>query len=226
VVALVAIGLTAMMSGAVPRERAAGEPFRAVRAENRLMLSVGAGFLTFNEKIVLSPVGGIQNLQPGKPNLFHLLIPPLWMREGGVERPAFTTLRPYYSSTHGRVRRFALLRPDGERVLTTDQITPDCRYVLTLEFGHVIPAQFTVNVGFSSSRSINAEAEFLYTPSNDGYPVVSGPSESVLTDLHVNADAHLQRWQVVQDDREVAPVTPHLVRLAREMSHVIRFGQP
>ena len=190
------------------------------------MLSVGAGFLTFNEKIVLAPVGGIQNLQPGKPNLFHLLIPPLWMREGGIERPAFSTLRPYYSSSHGRIRRFALLRPDGERVLTTDQITPDCRYVLTLEFGHVIPAQFTVNVGFSSSRSINAEAEFLYTPSNDGYPVVSGPSESVLTDLHVNADAHLQRWRVVQDNQEVAPVTPYLVRLARELDHVIRFGQP
>jgi hypothetical protein len=200
-------------------------PFRAIRAEDRLMLTVGPGALTFNETIVLSPLDRKRKLQPGNPNLLHILIPPLWVREGGEERPAFNTLRPYYSSSHGRVRRFALMRPDGEKVLTSDQITPDCRYVLTLEFGHVIPERFTVNISFSSNRGITPETEFLYTASNDGYPVMSGPSETVLTDLHVNADPQLLPWKVLQGDRELPHATPYIVRLDRELSHVIRFGQ-
>jgi hypothetical protein len=200
-------------------------PFRAIRTEDRLMLTVGPGALTFNETIVLSPLDKKRKLQPGHPNLVHVLIPPLWVREGAEERPAFNTLRPYYSSSHGRIRRFALMRPDGEKVLTSDQITPDCRYVLTIEFGHVIPDRFTVNVSFTSNRGISPETEFHYTTSNDGYPIVSGPSETALTDLHIIADAQLLPWKVLQGDREVPHATQYLVRLDREQSHVIRFGQ-
>lgn len=223
-VALLALAVVASAATGDYGEQEA-TPFRAVRTEDRLILSVGPGSLMFNETIVLSPVDRKRKLQPGNPNLLHILIPPLWLREGGEERPAFNTLRPYFSSSHGRVRQFALRRPDGEKVLTPEQITRDCRYVLTLEFGHVIPDRFTVNVGFSSNRGITPETEFLYTASNDGYPVVSGPSETVLTDLHVNADPQLQPWKVLQGDREIPHATPYLVRLDRELNHVIRFGQ-
>jgi hypothetical protein len=164
-------------------------------------------------------------LTPGEAHLFHLLIPPLWMKEGSEERPAFRTLRPYYQSSHGRIRRFALVRPDGEKVLTIENITPDCRYVLTLEFGHVIPERFTVNISFTSSSGINPEAQFLYTPSNDGYPVRSGPPESVITELRVNADPPLQPWKVLQGEQSLSRLTPYVVQLNRELNHVIRFAQ-
>jgi hypothetical protein len=213
------------MSAAAPLEPRDTAPFRAIRTQDQLMLSVGTGFMTFNETIVLTPIVARKDLQPGKPNLFHLLIPPLWLRDGTVDRPAFTTLRPYYSSSHGRVRRFALLRPNGEKVLAPDQITAECRYVLTLEFGHVIPERFTVNVGFASSSGINPTAEFIYTASNDGYPVRSGAPESVLTDLRVNAEPPLQPWKVMQGDKELVRATPYMVRLDRELNHVIQFAR-
>jgi len=224
----VVLGLVVYVSatfGAAPPRDVEAEPFRAIRTRDQLILSVGPGSMTFNETIVLSPLTKREDLQPGRPNLLHILIPPLWLKEGETERPAFGTLRPYYSSSHGRVRRFALMRPDGEKVLNPELITRDCRYVLTLEFGHVIPARFTVNVGFSSSRGITPETQFLYTPSNDGYPVISGPSETVLTDLHLNTDASLQPWKVVQGDKVLPRATDYLVRLDRELNHVIRFAQ-
>jgi hypothetical protein len=167
----------------------------------------------------------MEKLPPGRPNLVHVLIPALWAREGGVERPVFSTQRPYFQSSQGRVRRFALLRPDGERVLTPDQMTPECRYVLTLEFGHVIPKSFTINVNFVSTQSTNPEAEFLYTPSNDGYPVRSGPTEAFFTELRVKADAPLDPWKVIQDDKAVPRLTPYTVHLQREVSYVIQFGR-
>ncbi len=224
-VVLVLVAYVSATFGAAPPREVEAEPFRAIRTRDQLILSVGPGSMTFNETIVLSPLTKREDLQPGRPNLLHILIPPLWLKEGESERPAFGTLRPYYSSSHGRVHRFALMRPDGEKVLNSELITPDCRYVLTLEFGHVIPARFTVNVGFSSSRGITPETQFFYTPSNDGYPVVSGPSETVLTDLHLNTDASLQPWKVVQGDKVLPRATDYLVRLDRELNHVIRFAQ-
>lgn len=211
------------LRGAAPREPEA-VPFRALRAKDELTLSVGTGFLTFNQTIVLSPLGVKRTLEPGRPNVVHVLIPPLWLRDAGIDRPAFRTLRPYYNSSHGRVRRFAVMKPDGEKVLSTDQLSPDCRYVLSLEFGHVIPERFTVTIGFSSSSGINPEAEFVYTPSNDGQPVVSGAPETVLTNLRINAEAPLQPWKVLHGDAELPKITPYVVQLQREASHVIRFG--
>jgi hypothetical protein len=214
----------ATLFAAAPRE-VESETFRAIRVADEVRLSIGVAGMSFNETIVLSPLDLKEKRQPGRPNLLHVLIPPLWAREGGVERPAFNTLRPYYSSTHGRVRRFAVMRPDGERVLSNDQITRDCRYVLTLEFGHVVPERFTVTIGFSSNTGIGPETEFLYSASNDGYPVRSGPPESVFTLLRVNAEPPLLPWKVLQGDKVLPFATPYTVRLDRELNHVIRFAE-
>jgi len=201
------------------------KPFRAIRSKDNLSLTVGPGILSFNETIVMTPIDLKEKLIPGRANLLHILIPALWVREGGVERPAFSTQRPYFQASQGRVRRFALLKPDGERVLTPDQMTPECRYVLTLEFGHVIPEKFNVEVSFVSTQGLNPQAELLYTPSNDGYPVRSGPPESFFTELRVRADAPLDPWRVTQDDKPLDRITPYIVRLQRESSYVIRFAQ-
>jgi hypothetical protein len=191
------------------------------------MLSVGMSFMTFNETIVLTPIDLQKDkLKPGRPNIVHILIPPLWLRDGDVDRPAFGMQRPYFQPSQGRVRRFALLRPDGERVVTADQITPDCRYVMTLEYGHVIPDKITVQISFTSSSGINPTTEFRYTPSNDGHPVRSGPTETVVTNLRVTAEPYLQPWRVLQGDKQLPLATPYSVNLDRELAHVVKFGEP
>ncbi|MSU64972.1 MAG: hypothetical protein EXS38_02455 [Opitutus sp.] len=200
-------------------------PFRAIRSRDQLVLRVGGGFLTFDETIVMKPIGLKEKLPPGRPNLMYVLIPPLWLKDGTVDRPAFSTLKPYYQSSQGRIRGIALRRPDGEKVLTPDQITPECRYILTLEFGHVVPDEFTVTIGFTSASGINPSAEFIYTPSNDGYPIRSGSPESVFTELRVNADGPLAPWKVWQGTDVLSRHTPYAVQLTREASHVIRFAQ-
>jgi hypothetical protein len=201
------------------------ETFRTIRARDQLVLTFGAGVTSLNETILLTPIGLKDNLPPGIPNLAYVLISPLWMREGGRERPAFSTLRPYFQASHGRVRRFALLQPDGERVVQPNQMTPDCRYVLTLEFGHFVPKEFTVVVSFVSSRTTNPEAEFTYNPSNDGYPVRTGPTESVCTELRVHADPSFPPWEVLASGKVLPRVARATVQLQRELDHVIRFEQ-
>lgn len=200
------------------------KPFRAIRARDQVTLTAGPGILSFNETITMTPTDVDKKLPPGRPNLLHVLIPPLWMREGTAERPAFNTQRPYFQSSGGRVRSFALLKPDGERVLTEDQMTPECVYVLTLEFGHVIPQKFTVEVSFVSTRGINPDADYLYKPSNDGYAVRSGPTESVFTDLRINTDPSLENWRVLLENNELPRKSGHTVQLQREAGHVIRFN--
>jgi hypothetical protein len=200
--------------------------FRAIRTRDELRLTVGPGILSFNQTIEMTPIGKVGTLPPGRPNLVHVLIPALWVNEGGVGRPAFSNQRPYFQSSQGRVRRFALLKPDGDRVLTADQMTPECRYVLTLEFGHVIPQKFSVVVNFVSTQTLNPAAELHYNPSNDGYPIRSGPTASVVTDLRVKADVGYEEWRVTQGDSELPLVTPSTVQLQREVDHVIRFVRP
>ena len=208
-----------------PGEGRDPETFRAIRSRDQLILRAGPGFLTFDETIVMTPIGLREKLPHGRPNLMYVLIPPLWLKDGAVDRPAFATLRPYFQSSQGRVRGIVLRRPDGEKVLTPDQITPECRYVLTVEFGHVVPDQFTVTIGFTSASGINPTAQFLYTPSNDGYPIRSGSPESVFTELRVNADGALAPWKVSQGENILPLHTPYTVQLTREASHVIRFAQ-
>jgi hypothetical protein len=222
---VIAVAAVAVFAAAPPPVEP--DTFRAIRVQDQLSLSVGTSFMTFNETIVLTPIDVQKDkLQPGKPNLVHILIPPIWLRDGEIERSAFGIQRPYFQPSHGRVRRFVLMRPDGERVLAVDQITPDCRYVMTLEFGHVIPDKITVQVSFTSSSGINPTTEFRYTPSNDGHPVRSGPTESVVTNLRVTAESHLQPWRVLQGDKQLPLATPYSVNIDREVGHVIKFGEP
>ncbi len=201
------------------------KPFRAIRARDQLLLTVGPGLVAFNETIEMTPLETPDKLPPGRPNLLYVLIPPLWVREGGVERPLFSIQRPYFQSSQGRVRRFALLRPDGEAVRTPEQFTPDCRWVLTLEFGHVIPKKFTVVVNFVTTQTLNPGAELLYNPSNDGYPVRSGPTESFFTELRVRAEGAWEPWKVTQDGEVLPRATPYTVQLRREFNHVIGFAR-
>jgi hypothetical protein len=200
------------------------EPLHTVRAENRIVLQVSTSNLTLTETIVVSPVAvKKENEQPGAVNLVHLLISPLWIKEGESQRPAFTVVRPYINVTHGRIRRLALVRPDGEPV-SPDQMTPDCRYVLTLEFSHAVPKRFTVTVTMAQPTGIEAENELLYTASNDGQPFGSGPPESFYTVLRVIAEATLGPWKVMEGDKVLPRADSTSVRLNRNVSHTIRFG--
>jgi len=180
--------------------------------------------MTFSETIVLTPAA-VKNdrLRPGAVSIVHLLIAPFWLKDGNYQGPAFPVLRPQLTLSHGRVQRFALVRPDGETVRKVEEITQDSRYVLTLEFGHMLPEQLTVTVQMSSPTGLNPEAELLYTPSNDGHPFRSGPPESFQTVVHMIADPVLEPWKVARGD-EVVPRDGARVTLEREVSHTIRFG--
>jgi hypothetical protein len=201
------------------------EPLHTVRSENRIVLQASTSNLTLTETIVVSPVAvKKENEQPGAVNLVHLLLSPLWIKEGESQRPAFTVVRPYINVTHGRIRRLALVRPDGEPVISPDLMTPDCRYVLTLEFSHALPKRFTVTVTMAQPTGIEAENELLYTASNDGQPFGSGPPESFYTVLRVIAEATLGPWKVMEGDKVLPRADSTSVRLNRNVSHTIRFG--
>jgi hypothetical protein len=196
-----------------------------VRAEDIVRLLVGSGFVELRETIVVQPVSvKHEREKPGATSLIHLLISPLWIREGTRMRPAFTVMKPDLNPSHGRVRRFALVQPDGEVVRRLNEMTPESRWVLTLEFGHVIPKRFTVAIGLWSGRGITPDAEFVYTASNDGQPIRSGPPASIYTDLRVSPGSSLQPWNVVEGDQILPRIDSSTVRLNRDVSHTIRFG--
>src|SRR5262249_46741469 len=125
--------------------------------------------------------------------------------------------------SHGRIRRFILTRPDGESVSSMDEATPDCAYVLTLDFGHVVPKRFTVTLDLATG-GITRDTELTYNASNDGQPIRSGPTESTFTQLRVYPDPALQPWKVVQGDKVIPRFDSTTVRLEREVEHTIRFG--
>src|SRR5688572_1906707 len=111
-----------------------------VRSRDHITLHARIAYLTLSETIVLTPAGVKQDHQrPGAVNHVNLLIAPFWLKEGTREGPAFPVLRPQLTLSHGRVRRFAMVRPDGETIRSIDEMTADSRYVLTLEFGHMLP---------------------------------------------------------------------------------------
>lgn len=202
------------------------EPLVTVRASDRVMLYVRRPYMTMTETIVLAPAGPkTTTTRPGVNNVIHLLVAPFWLRDGSVEGLAFPMLRPQLTLSHGRVKRFALTRPDGEAVRHVSEATADCRYVLTLEFGHMMPDQLTVTMHFSAPVGLNPGAELLYTPSNDGHPLRSGPTESVQTVVRVIADEPLESWQVTKDGAVIErPSGYPAVTLDRDAAHVFRFG--
>jgi hypothetical protein len=201
------------------------EPLLTVRSRDRVTLHARSAYLTFTETIVVSPAGPKKE-QPraGTNNVIHLLIAPFWVKDGNFQGPAFPVLRPQLTISHGRVQRFAMVRPDGESVRSVAEITPECRYVLTLEFGHMMPEQLTVTVQMSSPNGLNPGAELTYKPSNDGHPFRSGPPESFHTVLQMIADPVLEPWKVMDGDREI-PRADAFVTLDRDVSHTIRFGR-
>ena len=202
------------------------EPLLTVRASDRITLHARSAYMTFSETIVVTPAA-VKNdrLRPGAVSLVHLLFAPLWLKDGNYLGPAFPVLRPQLTPSAGRVQRFALVRPDGEIVRKVDEMTLDCRYVLTLEFGHMLPEKFTVTIMMSSQTGLNPGAELMYTPSNDGHAFRSGPPESFETFVHIIADPVLEPWTVVKGDRVVprAESFPSVI-LEREVGHTIRFG--
>jgi hypothetical protein len=223
--------LTALFLGSHVRAAAEADPasdvLPTVRSGDSITLTVGGSFLNLSEVITMTPIDvKAVNERPGSANLVHLLISPLWIKEGDSQRPAFTTVRPYITPSHGRVRRFALMRENGEDVRNVEQMTPDCRYVLSLEFGHVIPKQFTVTVTMATPRGVPPETEFLYTPSNDGQPFRSGAPETFYTLMRVKAEPTLDPWHIVKDGAILPRADSSSVRLDRNVSHTIRFNVP
>jgi hypothetical protein len=201
-------------------------PLTTVRARDRVTLHVRRPYMTMSETIVLSPAGAKSTTtRPGVNNVIHLLIAPFWWKDGAQEGLAFPMLRPQLTLSHGRVKRFALTRPDGETVRNVAEATPDCRYVLTLEFGHMMPEELTVTVHMSGPVGLNPGAELLYTPSNDGHPFRSGPTESFQTVVRVIADEPLEPWQVAKDGNVIdRPAGYPSVALDRDAAHVFQFG--
>lgn len=129
----------------------ASNPLATIRARDDVRIHVRGAYLTFTETIVLTPAGvTAQRMGPGTMNSVNLLIAPFWFSDGSNQGPAFPVLRPQVTPSHGRVKRFALVRPDGEAVCSLSEATPDCRYVLTLEFGHMPPERLTVTVPMAS----------------------------------------------------------------------------
>jgi len=201
------------------------DPLATVRIENSIRLNVGGGHLNLAETIVVRPIRrSKEDERPGNPNFVHILISPLWIQDGDTLRPAFTVTRPYINISHGRVQRFVLARESGETVRFAEDMTPDCRYVLSLSLGHVIPERLTVSVTMSTPRGIRPDAELLYTASNDGQPLRSGAPESFYTTLRINAEPMLSPWQVVMDEKVLPRADSSSVRLDRNVSHTIRFG--
>jgi hypothetical protein len=200
------------------------EPLASVRASNLVVVSAGSNFLTFNETIVVTPIKRKpDNERPEAVNLVHLLLTPLWIKEGDNYRMAFPAMKPTLNMSHGRVRRIALVRPDGELVSSVAEATPDCRYAFTVEFGHVIPARFTVNVFQSTNAGLPMGADLVLHASNDLQPARSGAPESFYTTLRVKGDAPLNPWQVTHDGEKLARADAYSVRLDREKRYVIRF---
>lgn len=205
----------------------ANDVLPTVRSEDSITLTVGGSFLNLSEVITMTPIDvKVVNERPGSANVVHLLISPLWIKEGDSQRPAFTTVRPYITPSHGRVRRFALMRENGEDVRNVEQMTPDCRYVLSLEFGHVIPKKFTVTVTMATPRGVPPETEFLYTPSNDGQPFRSGAPETFYTSIRVKTEPSLDPWHIMKGGQILPRADSSSVRLERNVSHVIRFNVP
>jgi hypothetical protein len=200
------------------------QTLQTTRIRDQLTIYAGSNFLTLSETIVLTPLKVAKERErPGASSIVNILVTPLWIRDGSGQRPAFNIMRPLLNLTHGRVRRFTLVNPDGDTVRSIADMTPECRYVLTLEFGHVIPDRFTVTVNMSTG-GIRPDTELHYTPSNDGQPVRSGPPESFYTELRVNADGSLESWQVAQGDKLLPRASSVTVRMERDLSHTIRFG--
>jgi hypothetical protein len=117
-----------------------------------------------------------------------------------------------------------MVRPDGETVHSINDITADCRYVLTLEFGHMLPEQLTVTVQMSSPTGLNPGAELAYTPSNDGHAQRSGPPASFQTVVHVIADDDLAPWTVLRGGEVIPRADTPRVSLEREIGHTFRFA--
>jgi hypothetical protein len=215
---LIALSLATAAEGDPP------VPLESVRVSDLVVVSAGSNFLTFNETIVVTPIKRKPDHErPDPVNLVHLLLTPLWIKEGENYRLAFPVMKPTLNMTHGRVRRVALVRPDGEPVSSVTEATPECRYAFTVEFGHVIPARFTVNVFHSTNAGLPLGADLAFIASGDGQAVRSGPPESFYTTLRVKGDPPLNPWQVVQDGQKLARVDSSSVRLEREKRIVIRF---
>jgi len=197
-----------------------------VRSKDQVTIHASNGLLSLVQNIVLETQGVQRTTEPpGSSHLVELLIYPLWIKEGESLRPAFPVLRPRLTLSHGRVRRFTLVHPDGESVGSMAKVTPDCAYVLSLEFGHVIPRRFTVTLDFATG-GIRRETELRYMASNDGQPIRTGPAESTYTELRVFPDGSLQPWHAVQGERYLPRVNSATVHLERGVDHVIRFGPP
>jgi hypothetical protein len=217
-------------ASALPAAGANGDeenaPIPTVRIRDTVTLHARTAYLTFTEDFVVTPVRPKTDTPrpAGTRNIIHLLIAPMWVRDGNGERPAFPVLRPGLNLSHGaNVRRFAMTRPNGETVTRIDDITADCRYVLTLEFGHMVPEKLTVTVHLSSPTGLRPPAELIYRPSHDGHPVRSGPPESLHTLVHVIADEALTPWTATNGQEEI-PQSSGRVRLGRDVEHTFRFG--
>lgn len=217
--ALSAPAVTAV--GAGPEE----EALHTIRAQDKILLQASTTNLTLTETIVVSPIDlKKENDRPGATNLVNLLVSPLWLTDGTFSGSAFTAVKPYLNLSHGRVRRFGLTRPDGEPVRNGEQMTPDCRYVLSVELGHVMPERLTVTITMAQPSGIRPGMELLYTPSNDGHPFRPGPPDAVYTQLRIRADGPLEPWQVWQGDKLLPRADSTAVSLERDVSHTIRFG--
>jgi hypothetical protein len=199
------------------------EPLRTIRVQDRVTLQVSPGNMMLTQAIVVSALR--KETEPrGQPNFVHLLISPLWIKAPDSERPAFTIVKPYINLSHGKVRRFVLTRPDGETLNSPADQTPDTRWVLTLDLGHLVPERLTVNVIMQQPSGIEPGTELHYTASNDGQPLRSGAPESVLTELRVKADPALEPWEVRQNGKPLARVDSSSVRIDRDVPTAIRFG--
>lgn len=222
--------LAALVLALAPAIRAAAndtaeEPLQTIRAQSKVLLQAGATNLTLTETIVVTPVGLKKaNERPGATNLVNLLISPLWLKDENYQGSAFTALKPYLNVSHGRVRRFALMRPDGEPVRSIDQMTQDCRYVLSLELGHVLPERLTVTITMAQPTGVRPGTELIYTPSNDGQAFRPGPPDTVYTQLRIRADPSLEPWQIARGDKVLPRADSTAVNLERDVSHTIHFG--
>jgi hypothetical protein len=197
-------------------------PIITVRLKDEITMHARLAYLTFTETIVVAPAEKKED-RPVGINIAHLLIAPMWLKDGTYEGAAFPVLRPQLNLSSGRVRRFALVRPDGEAIRTVQEITPDCRYLLTIDFGHMLPDRVTVTVQMSSPTGMSSGAEISYQPSNDGHPRRPGAAGSNQTVAHIIADEPLEGWIVTAGDRTI-PRKEAWVTLERDVSHTIRFG--
>jgi hypothetical protein len=216
-----------LLASAVPAAAAgdAIEPLASVRTQDDIVITVGTNHVTFTETIVLAPIKRKPDHErPDPVNLVHVLLTPLWVKEGTSMRPAFPALKPTMNMSHGRVRRIMLVRPDGDHVSSLAEFTPDCRYALTVEFGHVIPDKFTVTVFQSSNTGVAPTAELMFTASNDGQPRRSGAPASHYTSIRLKADPPLAPWVAMQGEERLKRVDAYSVRIEREKTHRIRFA--